>query len=233
MQTNSIAENIAEIRKQIAQICAKNNRPVEEVELLAVTKTVDSEIIKSAIAAGCTLIGENRVQEAKAKAPDLADIPHELHLIGHLQSNKLKTALDLISCLQSLDSLELAHKLQAELERRGRKLAVLIELNTSLESQKHGINPADAHDFIRAVRELPNLELQGLMTVAKDSQDEREIRACFRLLHDIRAQDWQQYPEHAQIFRHLSMGMSSDWQIALEEGASILRLGSAIFGART
>ncbi|MBR1375172.1 MAG: YggS family pyridoxal phosphate-dependent enzyme [Cardiobacteriaceae bacterium] len=233
---SEIAQNIAKIRAEIAAICQKINRNPEKILLLPVTKTKPVSAIISAFEAGCNAIGENRVQEVLEKVKELT-VQNQaeklsIHLIGNLQTNKVKQIVGVIDYLHSLDSLKLAEKLQKKLEEQNRKLPVLIEVNTSLENQKHGILPDNAPEFIKEVRNFPNLELNGLMTVAKQSENEGEIRACFRALRQILEEDNAKNPQFGAQFKELSMGMSADWKIAIEEGATIIRLGSTIFGNR-
>lgn len=233
---SEIAQNIENIRKEIAAICQKINRNPEEILLLPVTKTKPVSAIISAFEAGCNAIAENRVQEVLEKVKELT-VQNQtdklsIHLIGNLQTNKVKQIVGIIDYLHSLDSLKLAEKLQKKLEEKNQKLPVLIEVNTSLENQKHGILPDNTPEFIKEVRNFPNLELNGLMTVAKQSENEAEIRACFRTLRQILEEDNAKNPQFAAQFKELSMGMSADWKIAIEEGATIIRIGSTIFGNR-
>lgn len=225
-----IQENLALIQEKIAAAAVKSGRQPEDICLVAVTKTVPPERIKEAITAGIGHIGENRVQEAVAKAEA---IPPGVtwHLIGHLQRNKAKQALPMFDLIHSLDSLRLAETLQQRAEELDRTVNCLVEVNVAGEETKHGIAPDQVLPLLRQVSALPRLSVHGLMTVAPYVDDPEEVRPVFRRLREMaRAIDKLQLPRVSMD--QLSMGMSGDFEVAVQEGATMVRIGSAIFGAR-
>lgn len=227
-----IKQNIAEINKRITLACEKSVRRAEEIKLLLVTKTVSPDKISYAIGCGYPLIGENKVQEVRDKYAALEKIPHETHFIGHLQTNKIKDLLRYnVSLIQSLDRIDLAQKLQSRLETDNRSMNVLVQVNTSLEESKFGIGPEKALGFVKEVSKLKNIKVKGLMTIGKLTDNEDEVRACFRLLKNLKNEIVAEGIEGV-CMDELSMGMSGDLEIAVEEGATMIRVGSAIFGER-
>lgn len=220
------------IIKRIEQACARCNRSSEEVRLLMATKTVSPERIKIALRAGQHLIGENKVQEVKEKYEALKDATHELHFIGHLQTNKIKDILRYdVSCIQSLDRRELAEKLHRRLVFEKKKMDVFIQVNTSGEESKFGVHPDDAVSLVRQTAQLDTLRIKGLMTIGLFSADTEKVRQCFRLLKAVQQQVTALQIPNVSV-EGLSMGMSGDLETAIEEGATIVRVGTAIFGER-
>lgn len=211
--------------------CKKSGRNPDDVQLLLATKTVDVGKIKQALALGETFIGENKVQELKQKAPDLINIAEEIHFIGHLQSNKVKEVIKWATCIQSIDRFSVAKELEKRLSRIEKVIDVFIQVNTSQEDSKFGVAPEDALALIEKVGKLPHLNVTGLMTIGLFSAESDRVRACFQILKRI-----QQEAISSKVvgpgFKHLSMGMSGDLEIAIEEGATIIRVGTAIFGER-
>jgi pyridoxal phosphate enzyme (YggS family) len=230
----SIAENVAIIRERIAGAAARVGRSAESITLMAVSKTVEPERIKQAYAAGIRIFGENRVQEFAEKAAALADLKDaEWHLIGHLQSNKAKKATELFQAVDSVDSVRLAERLNQAAEQTGRKLAVLIEIKVGEEESKAGI-PLDSpelEDLLQAAPKLGHLQIRGLMTVPPFTEDPEGARPYFRLLRDLRDTIATRKLPSIQM-DVLSMGMSHDFAVAIEEGSTCVRVGSAIFGSR-
>lgn len=227
-----VAENLALVESRITAACERSGRPRAEVRLLPVSKTHPASLILEAHAAGCRRFGENKVQEAAAKAEELASVPGiEWALIGHLQTNKAKLVVTFASEFQALDSVRLAAELDKRLQQAGRGLDVLIEVNTSGEASKFGVDPAEVVEFARALRPFDALNVRGLMTIAANTDDRRRISACFeelaRLRRALRDDDRLQ-----GSFDELSMGMSGDYELAIEHGATCIRVGTAIFGAR-
>jgi len=217
---NSITANLAGVRDRIASAAARAGRNPEAVRLLAVTKIFGPEVILAAYEAGLREFGENYVQEMEAKAPAVAGLAGaRFHLIGHLQSNKTKKAAQLFSSIDSLDSAKLASRLNAE----GQPLDVMIEVKLSPEDSKSGSAEADLTAIVEAVRACPNLTLRGLMTVPPWSEDAEQSRPYFARLRELAARH--SIPE-------LSMGMSNDLEVAIEEGATWVRVGTALFGRR-
>ncbi len=230
----SIADNIAAVRERIARAAARVGRDPNAITLMAVSKTVEPERIRRAYAAGISIFGENRVQEFAEKSAALADLQDaEWHLIGHLQSNKAKRAAELFSAIDSVDSLRLAEKLNQAGQQMDKKLAVLIEIKVGEEESKHGIPLADPEleRLLQAAPRLANLQIRGLMTVPPFTEDPEGARLYFRALRDLRDQIATRNLPSIQM-DVLSMGMSHDFEVAIEEGSTCVRVGTAIFGAR-
>ncbi len=230
--SDAIVKNIAAINDRIHKACIKTGRNVSDVKLLLATKTVSAERIKVALQAGYTLIAENKVQELKEKYDALSSVDHTNHFIGHLQSNKIKDLLRCnVSCIQSLDRLDLAEKLHQRLQFENKTIDVFIQVNTSFEESKFGINPDEAIAFVKKVAQFDTLKVKGLMTIGLLSAEAEEVRKCFRLLKNIQQQIITlEIP--GVTMQELSMGMSGDLETAIEEGATIIRVGTAIFGQR-
>ncbi|MGP1455076.1 MAG: YggS family pyridoxal phosphate-dependent enzyme [Treponema sp.] len=228
--SESIKENIVRINERIQAACKKAGRRSEEVSLLLATKTVEPARIIEAFACGCTLIGENKVQELKEKYSALAAVPHTTHFIGHLQSNKVKEVIKYVQCVQSVDRLDVAQKLEQHAAQSGRLLEVLIEVNTSGEPSKYGCTPQEALPLAKAVAALTHLRVQGLMTIGALSEDAEKVRACFRCLKQLQLEIQNEALLSVPV---LSMGMSDDMEIAIEEGSTLVRVGTAAFGSRT
>jgi len=230
----SITENVAIIRERIAGAAARVGRNPDSITLMAVSKTVDAERIKQAYETGVRVFGENRVQEFAEKAAALADLKDaEWHLIGHLQSNKAKKATELFQAVDSVDSVRLAERLNQAAEQTGRKLAVLIEIKVGEEESKAGI-PLDSpelEDLLQAAPKLGHLQIRGLMTVPPFTEDPEGARPYFRLLRDLRDTIATRKLPSIQM-DVLSMGMSHDFAVAIEEGSTCVRVGSSIFGSR-
>lgn len=228
----NIGLNIEEIKKRIKNACEQCGRNPNEVKLLLATKTVSPEGIKKAFEAGETLIGENKVQELKDKYEELKNVPHTKHFIGHLQTNKIKDILKCeVSCIQSLDRWDAAEKLKQRLEYEDKTIEVLIQVNTSYEESKFGLDPKEVLDFVRKVSTLDRLKIKGLMTIGLFSSQIEEVRKCFQILRKIKEEIIAENIPNVEM-KELSMGMSGDLEVAIEEGATIIRVGSAIFGQR-
>ncbi|TDQ78062.1 YggS family pyridoxal phosphate-dependent enzyme [Sphingobacterium yanglingense] len=229
---SEIISNLNGILRRIEIACRDSGRDVSEVKLLLATKTVPADRIIEALRAGQTLIAENKVQEIKEKYEELQSVPHTSHFIGHLQSNKIKDILKYnITCIQSLDRLDVAEKLQQRLEYEKRKIEVLIQVNTSGEQSKFGTHPDQAVDLVREVAQFKNIEIKGLMTIGLFSAETEKVRPCFQLLKSIQQEVLAQNIADVSM-QELSMGMSGDLETAIEEGATIVRVGTAIFGQR-
>ena len=230
--SKEILQNIAIIQERIDNACKENSRNPNEVKLLLATKTVPAERIKFALQAGQTLIAENKVQELKEKYETLKDVPHINHFIGHLQTNKIKDLLKYnVSCIQSLDRLDLAEKLHQRLQFENKTIAVLIQVNTSNEESKFGVHPDNAIALVKQIAQLETLKIKGLMTIGLFSAKTEKVRRCFRLLKDIQQQIITLKIPNVEM-QELSMGMSGDLETAIAEGATIVRVGTAIFGQR-
>jgi hypothetical protein len=229
-RVRDVGERLAEVRARIAAAAARAGRRPEETLLVAVTKTVPADVVTAAVAAGQRVFGENRVQEAVAKAPACGP-GVSWHLIGHLQRNKAKPAAGLFDVVESLDSAELAADLDRRAQEAGRRLRVLIQVKLGAEPTKSGVSPEGVPRLIAATMSLPHLELAGLMTIPPPSETPSGSRRWFALLRALRAR-WDGTCCPRGTLRELSMGMSADYEVAIEEGATIVRVGSAIFGSR-
>jgi pyridoxal phosphate enzyme (YggS family) len=230
--SEDIILNINTITERIAKACALSGRDQSEVKLLLATKTVPADRIKVALAAGQTLIAENKVQELKEKYEALSKMPHTNHFIGHLQTNKIKDLLKHeVSCIQSLDRLDLAEKLHQRLLLENKTMEVLIQVNTSFEESKFGVSPDEAIALTKQVAQLSTLKIKGLMTIGLLSAEVEKVRKCFRLLKEIQQQIIALQISNVNM-QELSMGMSGDLEVAIAEGATIVRVGTAIFGTR-
>ena len=226
----SIADNLAHLHEQIAETCRQVNRSEREVALMAVSKVHPVEVILEAYAAGHRLFGENRVQEFQEKSPHLAALPNaEFHLIGPLQSNKTARAAELFHSIDAVDSLKIAQRLNTAATMLGKKLPILIEVKLSHEESKHGLAPAELPALLAAIEQLNAIEAVGLMTVPPWSLDPEPARPYFRELRSLRDQSQKLHPKLTQ----LSMGMSNDFTVAIEEGSTCIRVGTALFGKRT
>jgi len=223
-----IAENTVEVHGRIAEICEETGRKVDDITIVAVTKEFPSSTIEKAIAAGFQNIGENRIQDAEPKIIELGPIA-TYHMIGHLQSNKAKKAVQLFNVIQSVDSINLAEEINKHAKSAERNIDCLIQVNSSGESQKYGVSPDETIELIKQVNDLSNINLTGLMTVGPLTDDEKAIRSSFSLCRELFHQAKQIV---GQKFEHLSMGMSDDYHLAIVEGSTMIRLGTAIFGPR-
>ena len=232
MSQQELLRQLDAIMQRIRRACARCGRDPREVRLLLATKTVPAERILFALQAGQTLIGEHKVQEIRDKFEALQSIPHETHFIGHLQTNKIKDILKYdVRCIQSLDRLDLAEKLQQRLETERKQMDVLIQVNTSGEASKFGIEPDRAVALVQQVAQLDRLHIKGLMTIGLFSAQLELVRPCFQLLKRLQQEVMQLNLPNVSM-AELSMGMSGDLEVAIEEGATIIRVGTAIFGQR-
>ena len=225
----TIAGNLAQLQQQIHEACRRANRSGSEVALMAVTKVHPVEVILEAYAAGHRLFGENRVQEFQEKSQHLAALNDaQFHLIGPLQSNKTTRAAELFHAIDSVDSLKIAQRLDAAAKALGKKLPILVEVKLSHEESKHGLAPDELPKLLAAIEPLESVEAVGLMTVPPWSEDAEPARPYFRDLRKLRDQSLASFPNLTQ----LSMGMSNDFQVAIEEGSTCVRVGTSIFGKR-
>jgi len=217
-----IETNIKEVQRRIARACKRSHRATDEITLVAITKGVEVPAIRMAFGSGIRNFGENRVQEGEAKIVQLADLKPNVtwHMVGHLQSNKAKSAVELFDIIHSVDSVRLADILYRRVEKF---LPVLLEVNVSGEATKGGFSIVETEAAVKAIKQLPNLKVLGLMTVAPFVADPEEVRPVFRKLRELR---------DLLGLEHLSMGMTDDFEVAVEEGATMLRIGRAIFGER-
>jgi pyridoxal phosphate enzyme (YggS family) len=226
----SVADNLKIVMDRIAAAAQRAGRDPSSVRLVTVTKTVDHDRIREAIAAGAAICGENRVQEGKEKIEALGRAA-SWHLIGHLQKNKAKYAVKLFDLVHSVDNIELAKELDRQAEKIEKVQNVLIEVNIAGEANKAGMAVREAPALVREVARLKNLSVQGLMTMPPWSANPEESRPFFRILRELAEAIAKENIPHASM-QELSMGMSGDFEVAIEEGATLVRVGTAIFGAR-
>ncbi|MDZ4724144.1 MAG: YggS family pyridoxal phosphate-dependent enzyme [candidate division Zixibacteria bacterium] len=221
-------QRLSQIKANIAGACTVSGRSADDVTIVAVTKTFPASAIAMAVDAGLTNIGESKVQEAEPKIQELGPIAR-FHLIGHLQSNKAKKAVQIFDMVQSVDSIRLAEEINRRAGEVGKRIDCLIEINSSGEAQKYGMSPEETERCIETISKLPNIMLRGLMTIGPLSDDVNLIRSAFNLTSSLFAHGKEQAGSR---FDTLSMGMSGDYQIAIEEGSTMIRLGSILFGSR-
>ncbi|UCG31274.1 MAG: YggS family pyridoxal phosphate-dependent enzyme [candidate division WOR-3 bacterium] len=223
----SIKDNVDKLRTQIESAATRTERNPDEITIVAVSKEFPVERIEEAIACGIRIIGENRVQEADRKYSTIGDRV-DWHMVGHLQTNKVKEALKIFDMIQSLDSLRLAEEIE---KRAGKPIDCLIEVNTSKEPTKFGISPNQVFDFYENIAKFKKIDVQGLMTIGPGwaIEDPEASRPCFRMLRDLRDEMSQEFDRPFSI---LSMGMTADFEVAIAEGSTMIRVGTAIFGPR-
>ena len=227
-----IAENIAAVRARVQSICGKMGREADSVQLVAVSKTFGYEVVEEALGAGMRDFGENYVQELEAKHRQLAERPVRWHFVGHLQTNKVKYIAPYVDLIHSVDNLRLAQELQKRAVQAGRTLDVLIEVHTTDEATKYGVDPHRVVELAKEISRLDHVRLQGLMTMGPFSEDPGDSRPSFRTVMELKRSVENQGIEGVTMDR-LSMGMTHDYEVAIEEGSTIIRIGTAIFGPRT
>ena len=225
-----MAANIDHVRSMIAEAALRVGRAPEEIMLVAVSKTMPVELVQMAYNLGVTDFGENRVQEALPKIAAFHAQELRWHMIGHLQSNKAGKVVSPFYCIQSVDSLHLAQSLSRHAGEQEKRLSVLLQVNVSGEASKEGMALAETSELARQIVVLPHLQVDGLMTIAPLVEDPEQVRPVFRALRLLREQLRTELPQCS--WQHLSMGMTDDYRIAIEEGATIVRIGRAIFGER-
>jgi PLP dependent protein len=226
-----ILENLAHIKDRLQIACSRAGRDPQQVRLVGVTKTVAIDRVRQALAAGVSVLGENYVQEARRKIELLADLNPEWHFIGHLQSNKAKMAVELFDWIQTVDRESLALALNREATNKEKSLSVLIQVNVGGEETKSGASPGDLFSLYRSLSKMEALQVRGLMTLPPYCENPQDVRPYLqklsRLLEQLR-----QTVERPEQLTELSMGMSHDFEVAIEEGATLIRIGTALFGAR-
>ena len=223
MLQHSIESNVEILRGRIEKACLRSNRDVSAVKLIAVTKNFDSHAVRAALDCGLRDFGENRVQEASGKYGELADVRSKitLHYIGHLQSNKVRDALQIVDIIHSIDTVHLAELMS---EKAGRPIPVFLQVNLAGEQTKYGFSREELDRAVGSISALPNIVILGLMTIAPLTGEAEEVRPLFAALRGLNS---------AYGFKELSMGMTDDFEVAVEEGATMIRIGRAIFGARS
>jgi hypothetical protein len=224
----SIRDNYLALRERLDRALERCGRGGESVEIVAVTKNVGVDRIEEAARAGLTVFGENRVQEAKGKVGAIRGRDVSWHMVGHLQRNKARAALSLFSLIHSLDSLPLAVEISKRAEG---PVDLLLQVNTTGEETKHGVAPHDVKPFLERIEALPNIRIRGLMTIAPFTDDTRRVRAAFRTLYRLFEEAGALELNQTEM-RFLSMGMTGDFEIAVEEGSNMIRVGTALFGPR-
>jgi pyridoxal phosphate enzyme (YggS family) len=225
----TVIDNYNLIRRELAEISVSQGKPADAIRIMAVCKGFGAAVVQEAIDAGIRLFGENRVQEAGRKIPLLRG-DYTVHMIGHLQSNKARDAVELFDCIQSIDKLSTAQRVDIEAGRIGKKQRILIQVNASGEQSKSGIPPDSARELAEQILELVNLDLVGFMSIAPFTGDEDAVRKSFRITRELRDELGKSL---GLDLSELSMGMSSDYRIAAEEGSTMVRIGTAIFGQRS
>jgi len=227
---NNIKENILKVRENIRKAAERSGRTIDDITLIAVTKTVEPERIAAAIDEGITDLGENRVQELCSKFDKLGK-PCNWHLIGHLQTNKVKYIIDKVKLIHSVDSLELAQEIQKRAKKADRIVDILVQVNVAQEETKFGIEAGETGKLVKEISTLPNIRVKGLMTIAPYAEKPEDVRYVFRKLKQIFDELASIKTDNVQM-QYLSMGMSNDYEIAIEEGSNMVRIGTAIFGKR-
>jgi len=227
---SQISSNLEKVREKIAKAASKAGRNPQDIQLVAVSKTVDIKRVKQAIEAGATILGENYIQESRKKIEELGRSVR-WDFIGHLQSNKVKHAVDLFEMIHSVDRLSLAQEINKVAEKRKEKVRILVQVNISGEEAKSGIDPEGVISLVRDIAPLRNLSLEGLMTMPPYFGDPEEARPYFISLRELRDRILGENIEGISL-KELSMGMSGDFEVAIEEGSTLVRVGTAIFGER-
>ena len=227
----SIKENIDIILERTKQAALRAGKNPEDITVIAVSKTVDAEKAKEAVENGLINLGENRVQELVSKFEQLSDINIKWHLIGHLQKNKVKYIIDKAELIHSVENLELANEINKRALQHNKTANVLIELNIGEEESKFGISEDTVYEFVKSMEQFDNIRVLGLMTVAPFSENPEDVRWVFKKMKEIFLKISEMKLKNADM-KYLSMGMTNDFEIAIEEGANIIRIGTAIFGAR-
>jgi len=226
-----LKQRLEHIKERIRQAAKSCNRNPDSIRLVAVSKTVPAETVKEAIEAGATILGENYVQDAREKFDALVHYPVSWHFIGHLQSNKAKYAVRLFDLIHSVDSLKLARALDKEVKKVDKIQPILVQVNISGEDTKSGISAEDAPGLISEISHLKNLSIEGLMTMPPYFYQPEKVRPYFAALRELRDQMKKQSLPNVSL-EELSMGMTGDFEVAIEEGATLVRIGTAIFGER-
>ncbi len=226
----TVAENYAEVEKRVLEACIKSKRERSEVTLIAVSKTKPAELLREAAAAGAAVFGENKVQELADKYDLLPEIRH-WHMIGHLQRNKVKYLIGRAEMIHSVDSLRLAEEISKEAVKKNARMDILIEVNVAQEETKFGVSVEDTESLVRRIAVLPGVRICGLMTIAPYVEDPEENRMVFRSLKKLSVDIKRKNIDNVSM-NVLSMGMTGDYQVAIEEGATMVRVGTGIFGER-
>ncbi len=229
---SEILSNLSAARFDVEKACLAAGRQPSDVKILLATKTVAAENVRVVIEQGkALLVGENRIQELVQKSQALSDLQYERHFIGHLQTNKIKEAIKYASCIQSVDRIDLVEKLDQQLQKEGRQIDIFVQVNTSFEESKFGMEPDLAKDFVKKIGAYDTLRIRGFMTIGLFSDDEAAVRRSYVRLREIRDEIIGEGIVDTQA-NQLSMGMSGDFALAIAEGATMVRLGTTVFGKR-
>ena len=230
MSQTTIGTNLEKVKERIAQAALRAGRNPQDIQLVAVSKTMSAETVRQAIEAGVTILGENYVQEARKK---IEEIGHTARwdFIGHLQSNKAKYVVDLFDIIHSVDRLSLAKEINKLAEKKGKTIKIFVQVNISGEEAKSGIDPEGVNALVKDIVSLPNVSVEGLMTMPPFFDDPEMARPYFIALRKLRDTLREEHGEHTDL-KELSMGMSADFEVAIEEGSTLVRVGTAIFGER-
>jgi pyridoxal phosphate enzyme (YggS family) len=229
MDYSYLKDNYVTLLEDIKRCCVNCEKNFDDIKIVAVSKTFPSEIIKEVYNLGHRDFGENRVQELEGKYDELKELDIKWHLVGHLQTNKVKYIIDYVSLIHSVDSVKLAEEIDSRAKAKNKRVDVLVQVNTSDEMQKSGCEVNEAMSLCKSISGFENIVLKGLMTIGKFTDDTEIIRENFRTLKNL----YDDIKVDVQSFEYLSMGMTSDYEIAIEEGANMLRIGSAVFGKRS
>ncbi|MCX8129969.1 MAG: YggS family pyridoxal phosphate-dependent enzyme [Clostridia bacterium] len=229
-ENDFIKHNIEDIRKRVEKAALKSGRSLSDIEIIAVSKTVEPERINKAIEAGLKNLGENRVQELCEKY-DILSEECKWHLIGHLQTNKVKYIVDKVALIHSVDRIDLAREIDLRAKKAGKILDILVQINVAGEESKFGLSSEESLEFIKNVSKFDNISVKGLMTIAPLVQNQEEVRPVFRELRKIFIDIKRENIDNINM-DYLSMGMSNDFEVAIEEGSNMVRIGTAIFGRR-
>ncbi len=230
MEIDTLKRNIENVLLRIEKAAQRSGRNPEEIKLIAVSKNVEPERINLACELGLRDFGENRVQELVSKI-DYVNGQANFHMIGHLQTNKVKYLVNKVKSIHSVDSIKLVKEIEKRFGEHGKKINAFIQIHTAKEETKFGLNSEELESFLNEVKDFKSIRFIGLMTIGTFTEDEKEIRRCFSLLRKLR-DDYSNFKSENIDLKELSMGMTSDFEIAIEEGATILRIGTAIFGER-
>lgn len=225
-----LKQNIENLKERIHKAVIKSGRQKDEIKIIAVTKQVTPEVINESIKLGLKDFGENRVQELLKKI-DRVNSEARFHMIGHLQTNKIKYLIGRVESIQSIDSIKLAKEINKRFGEKEKAIKGLIQIHTAKEETKFGLMPEELESFLEDAQDLKNINFEGLMTIGTFTDDEKEIRRCFTVLRELREKYGKFVSDNINL-KELSMGMTSDFEIAIEEGSTILRIGTAIFGER-
>lgn len=231
MSKLNIPDRLAAVRQRITQAALRSGRPLGRIRLVAVAKTQPAEAVRAMVTAGAAIVGENYIQEAREKFNALADQPVEWHFIGHLQSNKAKYAVRMFELIHTVDSLRLAEELDRQAGRIGKIQQILLQVNTGGETTKSGVEPERAAELARSIAHLPNLTIRGLMTLPPFFDAPQLVRPYFAQLRQL-SESIAALRIERIVMEELSMGMTGDFEVAIEEGATLVRIGTALFGER-